>query len=303
MAGEARSQPEPCTERCDEHLFLSRAAEPYVSSAVSWTSMTFSSRRLMLASLEPEALLAWCVLVLRHAQRTGLKRTSRARRSLVSARGGGGGGWSGGLGVDSVRDGVLPDPLALSEVVGLPESKLRLAFAALYRISRRCLRFSSSTWWWSSSWTRFLTFPLCCHVRCYGGGLQLLFFDKVVVHAEADLHGLVVQKTAEITQLHYIDKVLPFVVAQKQIPMVLTGVTRQCRKLWSIRSCTSSFRESSSWTRLLTCPLLFRSGCRKTVEYPQLQVIGKVVEVPVIIQRQVYGDSQYMAVGGHFRRY
>ena len=39
--------------------------------------------------------------------------------------GGGGGGWGGGLGVDSVRDGVLPDPLAVSEVVGLPESMLR----------------------------------------------------------------------------------------------------------------------------------------------------------------------------------
>ena len=34
--------------------------------------------------------------------------------------GGGGGGWGGGRGVDSVRDGVLPDPLTLSDLVDLP---------------------------------------------------------------------------------------------------------------------------------------------------------------------------------------
>ena len=39
---------------------------------------------------------------------------------------------------------------------------------------------------------------------------------------------LVVQKTIEISQLQFIDKVLPYVVAQRQISMGL----RQCRKLW-----------------------------------------------------------------------
>ena len=39
---------------------------------------------------------------------------------------------------------------------------------------------------------------------------------------------LVVQKTIENSQVQFIDKVLPYVLAQRQIPMVL----RQCRKLW-----------------------------------------------------------------------
>ena len=155
--------------------------------------------------------------------------------------GGGGGGWSGGLGVDSVRDGVLPDPLALSEVVGLPESMLRLAFAALYRISRRCLRFSSSTWRWSSSWTRFLTCPLCCYVRCYGGGLQLLFFDKVVVHRGRSSWFGGSEDHRDFTAAVHRQGVA-VCRGEEANPMVLTGMTRQCRKLWSICSCTSSFR-------------------------------------------------------------
>ena len=139
---------------------------------------------MMLASLEPETLLAWCCAffgmallalgwsctglgvtvavrrapVLRHARGQGLRRTSRAK-CLGCLRGGGGGGWGGGLGVDSVRDGVLPDPLALSEGVDLPVIMPRQALAALYRISWRCLRFSSSTRECSSSWTRLAYGP------------------------------------------------------------------------------------------------------------------------------------------------
>ena len=104
---------------------------------------------VMLGSFEPAALLAWCVLVLRHGTLgwscTGLgcdrccptcassSACPEDRDSCVLSeqgvcwclRGsGGGGGWGGGPGVDSVRDGVL-DPLALSEVVGLLESMLR----------------------------------------------------------------------------------------------------------------------------------------------------------------------------------
>ena len=61
------------------------------------------------------------VPVLRHAQRTGTQAYFTSKVSVgVCGCGGGGGGWGGGLGVDSVRDGVLPDPLALSEVVDLP---------------------------------------------------------------------------------------------------------------------------------------------------------------------------------------
>ena len=150
--------------------------------------------KVMLASLEPvrcwpgacsfygTALLAlgWSctglgvtvavrrVPVLRHARGQGLRRTSRAR-CLGCLRGsGGGGGWGGGPGVDSARDGVLPDPLALSEVVGLPEIMLRQALAALYRISWRCLRFSSSTRECSSSWTRLSSCPL----RADSAGVQ-----------------------------------------------------------------------------------------------------------------------------------
>ena len=94
------------------------------------------------------------VPVLRHAQRTGTQ-AHFASKVFVAA-------------VDSVRDGVLPDPLALSEVVGLPEIMLRQALAALYRISWRCLRFSSSTRECSSSWTRLSSCPL----RADSAGVQ-----------------------------------------------------------------------------------------------------------------------------------
>ena len=59
-----------------------------------------------------------------------------------------GGGWSGGLGVDSVRDGVLPDPLALSEVVDLPVIVPRqvAAFAELHEGSDSVLRRLGSCW-------------------------------------------------------------------------------------------------------------------------------------------------------------
>ena len=72
---------------------------------------------------------------------------------------------------------------------------------------------------------------------------------------------VVVQKTTEISQLQFIDKVLPYVVTQRQIPMVL----RQCRKQRSYRSCNST--SWSSWTRLSSCPLRADSAgvqtCRK----------------------------------------
>ena len=97
-----------------------------------------SPSEMMLASLEPETLLAWCCAFFGMALLAlgwsctgllrpllsdvrqffgmlggqGLRRTSQARRSLVSA-GGGGGRWGGGLGVDSVRVGVLLLPRAV----------------------------------------------------------------------------------------------------------------------------------------------------------------------------------------------
>ena len=207
------------------------------------------------------------VPVLRHARGQGLRRTSRARCLGCLRGGGGGGGWSGGLGVDSVRDGVLPDPLALSEVVGLPESLLRPALAALYRISRRCLRFSSSTWGWSSSWISWL---------------------MVQTVLKTVWRFVVVQKTIEISQPQFIDKVLPYVVAQMQIPMVL----RQCRKLRSFRSCTFTWVCGSSWTRLSSCPLRTDSvGSRRAANcgVPQLQFWTKWT-CP-LLRRQVHGGA------------
>ena len=53
----------------------------------------------------------------------------------VCGRGGGGGGWGGGLGVNSVRDGVLPDPVALSEVVDLPVIMPRQVLAAFAELA------------------------------------------------------------------------------------------------------------------------------------------------------------------------
>ena len=61
------------------------------------------------------------VPVLRHSQRTGTQAYFASKVFVVSA---------GGLGVDSVRDGVLPDPLALSEVVDFPVIMPRQVLAA-----------------------------------------------------------------------------------------------------------------------------------------------------------------------------
>ena len=62
-------------------------------------------------------------------------------------------GWGGGGGVAAAVALRAAD-------VDLPEIMLRQALAALNRISWRCLRFSSSTWEWSSSWTRLSSCPL-----------------------------------------------------------------------------------------------------------------------------------------------
>ena len=122
------------------------------------------------------------VPVLRHAQRTGTQAYFESN------------GWGGGLGVDSVRDGVLPDPLALSEVVGLPECcDSRLL---------PCTKFQRGA---SDSVLRRLGFQ---------------FLDKVGL-PKTVWRFVEVQKTIEISQLQFIDKVLPSVVAQRQIPMVL----------------------------------------------------------------------------------
>ena len=146
--------------------------------------------------------------------------------------GSGGGGWGGGPGVDSVRDGVT-DPLARSEVVGLLESMLR--------------RLLPSTE--------------------FQGGAS----DSVLRRCGAPVSGqgwLMVQTVPKtvwrfLVVLQFIDKVLPYVVAQRQITMVL----RQCRKLRSFRSCNSMWVRGSSWTRLSSCPLRADSvgvqTCRK----------------------------------------
>ena len=120
----------------------------------------------------------------------------------------GGGGWGGGLGVDSVRDGVFPDPLALSEVVDLPVFMPRQVLAAFAELHGGA----------SDSVHRRLGAPVPGQ-----GWLMVQTVPKTV------WRFVVVQKTIEISQLQLIDKVLPYVVAQRQIPMVL----RQCRKLWS----------------------------------------------------------------------
>ena len=146
--GEARSRPGVTvaggpTVQSDtgQNFQMSRAAEPYVSSAVSWTSMTLCSLPWSLWRCWPGScslrhgtagsgmelhrpgcdrwLLSDACQFFGMPRGQGLRRTSRAR-CLWCLRGGGGGGWGGGLGVDNVRDGVLPDPRALSEVVDLP---------------------------------------------------------------------------------------------------------------------------------------------------------------------------------------
>ena len=114
---------------------------------------------------------------------------------------------AGAVGLDSVRDGVLPDPLALSEVVDLPvimPRQVLAAFAALHGGA-------------SDSVHRRLGAPVPGQ-----GWLMVQTVPKTV------WRFVVVQKTIEISQLQFIDKVLPYVVAQRQIPTVL----RQCRKLW-----------------------------------------------------------------------
>ena len=83
---------------------------------------------------------------------------------------------------------------------------------------------------------------------------------------------LVVQKTIEISLLQFIDKVLPYVVAQRQIPTVL----RQCRKLRSFRSC------NSSWGR---------GGCllaRCVQKVPGFAVLDKV-DMPVVATTGAFG--------------
>ena len=121
------------------------------------------------------------------------------REGLAAAGGG-------GLGVDSVRDGVLPDPLALSEVVGLPESCCDSRLLP-------CTEFQGGA---SDSVHRRLGAPVPGQ-----GWLVVQTVPKTV------WRFVVVQKTIEISRPQFIDKVLPYVVEQRQIPMVL----RQCRKL------------------------------------------------------------------------
>ena len=96
---------------------------------------------------------------------------------------------------------------------------------------------------------------------------------------------LEVQKTIEISLLQFIDKVLPYVVAQRQIPMVLRHVqtvsgsrrAEYCRGsavagMVDVCWCSSSTVvyvlvllqrrgfACSSWTRSLTCPLCSQQG-------------------------------------------
>ena len=113
--------------------------------------------------------------------------------------------------MDSARDGVLPDLLPSLRWSTFLQSCRDTLLLLLY--FWRCLRFSSSTRRWSSSWIRWLV---------------------VQTVPKTVWKFLVVQKTMEISQLQFIDKVLPYDVAQRQIPKVLRG---------------------SSWTRLSSCPL------------------------------------------------
>ena len=52
MAGEAGRQPEPCTERCDEHYSLSRARTPHHGCRIT----DFVYKMLVLASRTPEPM-------------------------------------------------------------------------------------------------------------------------------------------------------------------------------------------------------------------------------------------------------
>ena len=66
-------------------------------------------------------------------------------------------------------------------------------------------------------------------------------------------------------------------------------------------------RRSSSWTRLLTCPLVCNDlvvvTVQKTAEVPQLQYFDKVVDVPVVLvpQLQFIDKVLTMAVRGLWR--
>ena len=80
--------------------------------------------------------------------------------------GGGGGGWGGRLGVDSVRDGVLPDPLEVVDLLVIVPRLLLLLlnFKEVSQIqfidlgvvqfldkvglwSRQCRKLFGSSWW------------------------------------------------------------------------------------------------------------------------------------------------------------
>ena len=144
LAGEAGSQPEPCTEQHWSTLLRGRLRLEGRNIKFVFSVLALLSRTI--CNTSGPAPPAGC-------------RGSGWSSPPGRYRGGGGSDvgrrwWRLGrvaLGVDSVQDGVLPDPLALFfEVVALPEIMLRLALAALYRISRKCLRFSSSTFGWSS---------------------------------------------------------------------------------------------------------------------------------------------------------
>ena len=64
-----------------------------------------------------------------------------------------------------------------------------------------------------------------------------------------------VQKTIEISLLQFIDKVLPYVVGQRQIPMVLRG-PRQFLDKVDMPVVATTGRWECSFRIWLTCPLL-----------------------------------------------
>ena len=68
-----------------------------------------------------------------------------------------------------------------------------------------------------------------------------------------------------------------------------TGVwSRQCRKQWSFCTC-------SSWTRCCLPVVVQDKGlvqtAQKTVEFLQVQLVDRVVVLPVVVQRQVPGPA------------
>ena len=78
---------------------------------------------------------------------------------------------------------------------------------------------------------------------------------------------VVVQKTTEISQLPFIDKVLPYVVAQRQISMVLTGVYETVQKTVEV-----SHLQYSALMMSLLCRIIW-----------VVQSLDKVVDRPVIV--------------------